>query len=102
MEKYKNIYIKKRKNFTLCDGSPGGAQARPLSLGSTPMGPFDSSPLSPKRDLTDTHSSWQTSWASRGHLQLVQFFLEKKNTVIGNQIFSMRNETFSIIHNKPI
>ena len=68
-----NIYI-----LTLWRGSPGGAHASPASRGSKPTGSRVSSALRPSRARTDTHSSWQTSCASRGHLQLVQFFLETK------------------------
>jgi hypothetical protein len=73
--------------LTLWLGRPGGTQEKPseilFSLEGLRSGSVGG--LNPRRSRTLTHSSWYTSCASLGHLQLLQVFLKenkKKNRLI--------------------
>jgi hypothetical protein len=74
--------------LTLWLGRPGGTHEKPsemlFSLEGLRCGSVGG--LNPRRSRTLTHSSWYTSWASLGHLQLLHVFLKEQRKKLISRI----------------
>lgn len=78
--------------LTLWLGRPGGTHENPsktlFSLEGLRCGSVGG--LNPRRSRTLTHSSWYTSWASLGHLQLLHVFLKEQRKKLISRIYHSR------------
>jgi hypothetical protein len=77
---------------TLWLGRPGGTHEKPSKTLFSREGLWCGSvgALNPRRSRTLTHSSWYTSWASLGHLQLLHVFLKEESKKLTSIIYRSR------------
>ena len=81
---------------TLWLGRPGGTHEKPSKMLFSREGLRCGSvgALNPRRSRTLTHSSWYTSWASLGHLQLLHVFLKEQRRIFNSRINRSRRSEF--------